>query len=73
MAATKITIYVNAARGSSSISYSTAGRYVSLLTADVGNQMPRQPLQPTSGSRAFWESVIALVVADITAGRGGGT
>jgi hypothetical protein len=69
MAATsKITIRVSSARGSSSIQYRTAGRYISLPTVGLDNQLLRQPIQPTTSLSAFWLSVIALVQADITAG-----
>lgn len=64
-------IYVRSARGSSKITYSTSGRYVSLITNAVGNVMPQQAVQPTSSADAFWESVIGLVLADIEAGHGG--
>lgn len=64
-------IYVRAARGSSQITYSTSGRYVSLVTNAVGDRLVQQPVQPTSSADAFWESVIGLVLADIQAGHGG--
>lgn len=73
MADNKLTIYVTANRGSSTISYSTTGRYVSLAVNDVKDLMQLQPIQPTSGSKAYWDSVLALVTADIAAGHGGGS
>ena len=73
MADAKLTIRVSAQRGASTISYSTNGRYVSLSVNDVRDELLRQPIQPTSGSKAFWGSVLALVVADIAAGHGGGS
>jgi hypothetical protein len=63
----KLTIRVQSSRGASKISYSTSGRYVSLPTNILGNQLTRQPIQPTSSDKAFWESVIAIVNADIIA------
>ena len=67
----KIVIRVGSSRGASSISYSTSGRYVSLATNVLGNDLTRQPIQPTSNGRAFWESVLAIVTADIAAGPPG--
>lgn len=64
-------MYVKPARGSCLITYATSGRYVSLITNTVGNRLVQQPIQPTSSPDAFWESVISLVLADITAGHGG--
>jgi hypothetical protein len=63
----KLTIRVGSARGSSRISYSTGGRYISLATNILGNTLMRQPIQPTSSDKAFWESVLAIVNADIAA------
>jgi hypothetical protein len=64
----KITIRVDSARGSSRISYSTTGRYVSFTTAGLGNELLQQPILPTASLKGFWTEVIALVQADITAG-----
>jgi hypothetical protein len=69
----KLTVYVTANRGSSTISYSTSGRYVSLQVNDVKDLLQLQPIQPTSGSKAYWDSVLAIVQADIAAGHGGGS
>lgn len=69
----KITVRVQSNRGSSTVAYRTTGRYISLLTGDVAHDMLRQPIFGTSGSKAFWGAVIALVQADIAAGNGGGT
>lgn len=69
----KLTIRVTSARGHSTITYGTAGRYVSLPVGDVGTTMNNQTLLPTSGSKAFWEAVLPLVLANITAGSGGGS
>lgn len=63
----EIVIRVTAARGSSTIAYTTKGRYVSFTTAGLGDHLTRQSIQPTSSLSAFWLSVLALVVADITA------
>ncbi|MBA0087587.1 MAG: hypothetical protein HRJ53_21590 [Acidobacteria bacterium Pan2503] len=63
----KITIRVSSARGSSTISYGTSGRYISLATNILGNDLARQPVQPTSTDKAFWASVLSIVSADIAA------
>lgn len=73
MADAKLTIRLTANRGSSTVQYSTNGRYTSLAVNDVGDLMQLQPIPPTSGSKALWEAVINLVLADIIAGHGGGT
>ena len=63
----KIVIRVTSSRGASGISYSTSGRYVNLATNVLGNDLARQPIQPTTTDKAFWESVLAIVNADIVA------
>lgn len=62
----EIVIRVNAARGSSTISYTTKGRYVSFTTAGLTESLPGQPIQPTASLDGFWSSVLAIVQADIT-------
>lgn len=64
----KLTIRVQAARGSTTISYTTNGRYVSFTTAGLGNTLPKQQLLTTASQKAFWLEVVGLVQADITAG-----
>jgi hypothetical protein len=39
----------------------------------VKDLLQLQPIQPTSGSKAYWDSVLAIVQADIAAGHGGGS
>lgn len=73
MADAKLTIRLTSNRGSTTIQYSTTGRYVSLPVNDITDNMLLQPIQPSSGSKAFWNSVVALVAADIAAGHGGGS
>ncbi|HEV2225138.1 MAG TPA: hypothetical protein VGR84_19250 [Candidatus Acidoferrales bacterium] len=63
----KIVISVQAARGSTRVSYSTKGRYVSFITNGYQRQLLQQSLQPTSSLSAYWQSVIGLVLADIEA------
>lgn len=66
-AESKLTVRVRSARGSSTISYSTTGRYINLQTNGLGSTVPREPIQPTSSSKAFWQSVLAVVTAEINA------
>jgi hypothetical protein len=63
----KLTVRVTSQRGSSGISYSTKGRYINLPTNAISDDLPRQPIQPTSSAKAFWLSVLAVVTADINA------
>lgn len=63
----KMTIRVRSARGSSTIAYSTGGRYINLQTNAVNGDLPRQPIQPTTSAQAFWQSVLAIVTAQINA------
>lgn len=62
-----INIRVTASRGASRIRYSTRGRYISLPTNGLSDDLARQPIQPTSSAAAFWESVVGIVLADIEA------
>lgn len=61
----KMTIRVTAARGSSTVQFSTTGRYVSLTTAGITEQLLQQPIQPSTSNKAFWLSVLALVQAEL--------
>lgn len=61
----KLTIRVRANRGTSVVSFSTTGKYVSTLVNGYQRQLTGQPIQPTSSTAAFWESVLAIVVANI--------
>lgn len=63
----KMVISVGSSRGASSVAVSTKGRYISLPTNDIAIDSPRQPIQPTSTSKAFWLSVLALVTAEVNA------
>lgn len=63
----KLTLRVTSQRGSSGISFSTAGRYISLPTNGISADLVRQPVQPTSSAKAFWLSVLAIVTAQISA------
>lgn len=63
----KLTIRVSSARGSSTVSYSSNGRYVSLNVAGYQRRLLEQAVQPSSSPQAFWLAVLGLVVADLTA------
>lgn len=62
----RLVITVRAARGSSTISYSTKGRYISFIANTLTNILSGQPIQPTSSPQAFWGSVLDAVETDIT-------
>jgi len=64
----RISIWVTSTRGASQIRYNTVGRYVTLDVNTLANYLQGQPIQPTSSVSAFWDAVIATVVADINAG-----
>jgi len=57
----KMTIRVTSARGSSTVDFSTTGRYVSLTTGGISQQMLAQPIQSTASAKAFWLGVLAAV------------
>lgn len=63
----KMTIRVDAARASSTVRISTAGRYLSLSTNQISLQALSQPVQPTASDKVFWLSVLAIVTAQINA------
>lgn len=63
----KITVRVRSSRGGSTISYTTAGRYVSFSTTGYQRELLGQPIQPTASLSAFWLAILAAVQADITA------
>ena len=63
----EIVIRVTAARGHSTVTYTSKGRYISFQTAGYQRQLLSQPIQPTASLQAFWLSVLAIVQADLTA------
>lgn len=63
----EITVRVTSARGSSKVSYTSKGRYVSFTTAGYQRQLLGQPIQPTTSLEAFWANVIGAVLADMEA------
>jgi hypothetical protein len=62
-----LAVRVRAARGSSNVTISTSGRYISLTTNAINLTAPRQPVQPTTSAKAFWTSVLTIVQAQIAA------
>lgn len=66
----KMTITVGANRGSSTIAFSTKGRYISLPVNGISADLLRQPIQPTASAVAFWQSVLAIVTAQLPAAAG---
>lgn len=62
-----IVIRVDANRGSSTVQYTSKGRYASLQTAGYNVRLPKQALQPTVDKKTFWASVLAIVQAQIAA------
>lgn len=61
----KLTVRVMSNRGSSTVSFATAGRYVRLTTGGISEQLLGQAVQPTASAKAFWLSVLALVQAEL--------
>jgi hypothetical protein len=61
----KLTVRVTSQRGSSGISFTTAGRYISLPTNGITADLSKQPIQPTASVKAFWLSVLAIVQTQI--------
>lgn len=62
-----MTIRVNSARGSSTVEVSTAGKYISFPVNGVTFYLPREPVQPTGSVKVFWQSVLAIVTAQVNA------
>lgn len=63
----EMVIRVTSSRGSSTISYTSKGRYVSFTTSGLSEQLLKQPIQPTTSLATFWLSVLAIVQAEILA------
>lgn len=63
----KMTIRVQSARGHSTVQFGTTGRYVSLTTGGINETLMAQAVQPTASALVFWQSVLALVQAQLTA------
>lgn len=69
----RLTITVTSGRNTTNITYRGQGYYRQLQVGDVDNDMPATHVLTSSGSKAFWDAALALVVTDIAAGNGGGT
>jgi hypothetical protein len=63
----KLTIRVGSSRGASTVSFSTAGTYVSTPENGYSVSLTDQPIQPTTDQKTFWTSVLDLVQAQIAA------
>lgn len=66
-------IRVSTTRGGNVLAYSTTGRFRTVSVNDVRNPDLITPPLTGNGSKAFWEAVLTAVLADITAGNGGGS
>ncbi len=62
----KLTVRVTSQRGSSGVSFSTAGRYINLPTNGISATLVQQPIQPTASAKAFWLSVLTIVNEQIS-------
>jgi len=58
-------ITVHPYRGSCKVTYSTKGKYVSLIVNGYQEQLTGQPIQTTASQQAFWNSILNIVEADI--------
>jgi hypothetical protein len=67
VADSSIVIRVDSTRGGSTVSYTSKGRYVSFQTAGYQAHLPKQAIQPTTSLKAYWTSVLDIVLADIAA------
>jgi len=63
----RINIWVTQTRSESQVRYSTVGVYGRINVNTISDQLPGQPLFTTSSAAAFWEAVLAVVLADIEA------
>lgn len=73
MAGPSLRIRIGTTRGGNTISYTTTGVYRSLTVNDVRNPDLVTGTLTGTGSKAFWEAALNAVLADITAGHGGGS
>ena len=61
----KLTIRVSSSRATSTVRYSTTGKYGRLLTNGLNGVMTELPLFTTASSADFWAAVIPLVQSSI--------
>lgn len=61
----KLTIRVGSTRGASSVAFTSVGQYVSTPVSGYAEVLNGQPIQPTTDTKTFWLSVLAIVQAQI--------
>lgn len=61
-----MTIRVSTSRGSTTLRFSTTGRYIRLTTNGLNGILTGLPMQPNGTSQAFWSAILPLVEAAIT-------
>lgn len=64
----KIVITVSKTSNSSTVNYSTKGRYGQINTNTLAQMLRGQPLFTTTTPQAYWEAVLSAVLAAVTAG-----
>lgn len=64
----KFVITVTKSANSSTVTYSTKGRYGAINTNTLTQLLRSQPLFTTSTPQAYWLAVLAVVQAAVTAG-----
>lgn len=64
----KFTITITKTANSSTVQYSTKGRYGQISTNTLGQLLRAQPLFTTSTPQAYWVAVLNAVLAAVTAG-----
>lgn len=57
----KLTVRVGVSGSTSTIKVTSSGRYATLNTNEVRQDLAQQPLQPTASEQVFWTSVLAAV------------
>lgn len=63
----KLTIRVDPSRASAVVSWSTTGRYGRLAVNGFQRRLNESVTFPSSSAEAYWQAVLAVVVADLTA------
>jgi hypothetical protein len=61
----KLVVTVTATRGASKVTFSSKGKYISLITAGISGDLTKQPIFSTTSAEAFWVQVLPLVQAAI--------
>jgi len=60
-----LTITVTKSNSASTVLYRDKGRYATINTNTVYRNLLGQPLFTTASEKAFWEAVVAVVLADL--------